>query len=278
MKFRYHKNSKNRFIGIIHYKVGLSFFTEKKIFDKVVIKTTPSDIELNYKKWFVFTFVRLPFNRLISFYNDKCVKNVDNKIKNNINKIQKCQKIILRHFKLPLKINNLKQITFSYLFININKFIYRDNHFLPYEVGCINNNKIIADFVGKLENFDNDIQKIIKTDNIIKINKTINVNIFDYYNLETIFVVGNAYDKDFYYFYPKIYKQLTDFIINYDFKINYDFTINYKNKINTTIIKTEIGKKLLNNKKNILKIENSFLQLFIKFNDDIYEKFKNDLY
>jgi len=269
MIFRYHKNRKKKYIGIIHYKSGYSYFINSKIFERVVFKKTSKDIYENYKNWYKFSFVRCPFDRLLSFYKDKVLTNPIDRINRNEKKMQLCQKILLRNLNKPLKLEQFKNIKFKDICLIINKIVLSDSHFIPYNIGLINEDKIIADFVGKLENFNDDIKVINKklklNLQVIKDNSTFETNIFDYYDLHTIFLVAKSYEKDFKFFYPKLYYQLLNFEIMY----------NDKNEIiKNNSIDLNLGKKMFINKSSIKQIKNSFLNLFINYNDREYEKYK----
>ena len=269
MIIRYHKNRSKKIIGLLHYKSGYSYFIESNIFDKVVLKKSSKELYENYKDWYKFSFIRCPFDRLLSFYKDKILLNPTNRINRNTSKLQVCQKIILKSLKKPLDLKEFENITFNQVCLVLHKNVYSDSHFLPYNLGLIYENKIIVDFIGKLENFTNDIELINNKLNLKlkykKENSTFETNIFNYYNLKTIFTVAKVYEDDLKYFYPKVYNQFLDFEVEY---------FDTKKLINTDTIDVNIGIDLENNKSQIKKINNSFLNLFINYNNNDYEKYK----
>jgi hypothetical protein len=266
MRFRFNKIRSKKLIGIIHRKVASTFFAEKKIFDKVIIKCNTAELLTNYDQWEKFTVVRNPFSRALSLFTDKIIKNPIDKISRGETKLQICQKKILDSLNLDHNIQKLSNVSFESFVFNLNKIRHEDPHFYPQSSLTIINNKIIPKNVYKLENMD-PLVKFLEKHNISITNVKYNMEakekiIFNHYTLNTILEIAKIYRDDLKYFYPKIYDQLIDLTIHYQ---------NDKIVKNKNIFINEIDLC------GIKKIENSFLSLFINFDDDIYQKYLSDL-
>lgn len=80
--------------------------------------------------------------------------------------------------------------------------IFNQIHFKPqYEWICDGNGKILADFVGKFKNFDQDLKKVkemtgLKFNILPHINKSKHGYYKDYYDDETKEIIRRAYQKD----------------------------------------------------------------------------------
>tara|TARA_B100000795_G_scaffold242951_1_gene206515 strand:+ start:192 stop:863 length:672 start_codon:yes stop_codon:yes gene_type:complete len=146
-----------------------------------------NSIALNVKneKYFSFTFVRNPFDRLYSAY--KFLK------KGGINHYDRLA------FETHLsKFKDFKDFVLNGL---NNKLIYQITHFIPqYEYLCDKRGTILVDFVGRFEDLDNDILLLSK-----KLKKDIKLNHHNYnkkvdykevYTDEMIDKVYQIYQKD----------------------------------------------------------------------------------
>ena len=134
----------------------------------------------------IFTFVRNPWDRLVSafFYLDKGGGNSSDE-KDRIKYIAKYKG----------DFNKFVEKEYS------KKRIFKQLHFKPQHSWINDKNKIIVDYVGKMENFNNDFKNICrrigKKYKIIK--KTNNSNHFyykNYYNTLTKDLVHKMYKKD----------------------------------------------------------------------------------
>ncbi|WHH57485.1 sulfotransferase family 2 domain-containing protein [Petroclostridium sp. X23] len=158
------------------------------------------------REYFKFTFVRNPFDRLVSCYESK--------------------------YKQDRKLGKKKLHFDDYLFgylredkgfeIFLKKVILipdflADRHFQSqYKLIYDKKNRCLVDFVGKYENLSkdfSDIQKKYNLGNLPHFNKTTKNNWMDYYNLETAKLVYDKYTKDIEVFEYKIeYQQLLNYL------------------------------------------------------------------
>ena len=135
-------------------------------------------------KYFIFSFVRNPFERLVSYYNSKINTKYFPK---EISFKEMCRKI----YK-----NERKRI--------------RDRNFLRHTRGCYDylkneNGEININFVGKFENLQNDFRIIcnkigIPYQKVPHKNKTNHKHYTKYYDEETKQIVAEKYAKDIEYF------------------------------------------------------------------------------
>jgi len=135
--------------------------------------------------YFKFTLVRNPWDRLVSAYHFLLSGGMNSSdeswAKNNLAEYDGFEDFVKK-------------------WIN-NKNIYTYIHFVPqYEFISDINGVVKADFIGKIENIDNDIKKISSTLNTeIKLNKLNGSKqrpYTEYYNDETKKIVFEVYEKD----------------------------------------------------------------------------------
>ncbi|MEA2020644.1 MAG: sulfotransferase family 2 domain-containing protein [Patescibacteria group bacterium] len=136
---------------------------------------------------FIFTFVRNPWDRLVSafFYLNEGGGNP---------KDEKDRKKYLAKYE-----GNFKKFVKDAF---ANKKILEQIHFKPqYKWICNNNKELLIDFVGKFENFNKDLDKLskkleIELDYPPVSNKSDHKFYRDYYDEETKRIIKNAYKKD----------------------------------------------------------------------------------
>jgi len=174
-------------------------------------------ISLNKKEWdamFKFTFVRDPYSRFISSWNFVLngFKNKNAIIKND--KLDKESSLLdnlknyndIKHF-IDNK-DNLTDIAYNHTFVTQYQHILNEND--------INN----MDFIGKMENLEDDLQKVLNKigiNEIIhkkekKVNKTDHEPYKTYYNQEILDFVNTWFDEDFKNFNYTKYDTLNDFL------------------------------------------------------------------
>ncbi|MBA43194.1 MAG: hypothetical protein CMF62_04185 [Magnetococcales bacterium] len=262
MRNRYYKLRSKKIIGILHRKVASTFFVSNNLFDKVCIKCESSELITKYKEWFKFTLVRNPVDRILSVYRDKVVKNPRNKVEKGDLSLQVCQKKIATGLNIEPSIKNFFNISLDQFIANLYKFYLKDLHFSPYYLLAQENQ---CDYIGKLENFNKVIEDLKKKGLNIKTNKKNNEtsfqNIFKTCTLNQYLQIGKLYETDFKMFYPIIYHEMTNYIIQ------------YKNGLNEKIV----NNFTILNVDKIEKIDNSFLDLFINYNDEKYKDYLNKL-
>lgn len=178
----------------IHIPKTAGISISKTIYDDNVIghRSLKKYKNINLKDYYIFSFVRNPYDRIFSAYN--FLK------KGGINDLD-------RDFN-DKYLNNLSNFEeFVLDFLN-SKSIYSYIHFIPQYEFLINsdNNFNNVDFIGKFENIEKDfyfiknklnINKKLKKENIFNL-KHLNYN--DYYTIEMKEKIFNLYKKDFLYF------------------------------------------------------------------------------
>ena len=221
-----------------------------------------------FKKFFKFTFVRNPYSRFNSTYKYLSIMNSDiinpNNVFINNNSIVNLNNIF---------INNNDTINFNNDFINSDFNLdntefnyYCFTHFLPQT--CYYN--INYDYIGKTENLDEDLIKLLIMFNIpithfnflkkeLKCNNTNNIKDITY-STELINNINKYYDKDFCMFnYDKINNSAD--IINPNYKRYDEIYLKYKNYF------SEID---LNNHLNSLLEDTPIANIF-SFNDTLLD-------
>jgi hypothetical protein len=253
-KYRYYKNRDKKLILILHRKVGISYFLKHNFLDKVIIKSEPKNLILNYDQWTKINIVRNPFDRFIALYNDKIVSNPQKRLLRNVSKLQLCQKLLIS----ANKVKHLNEINFEMFSKSLRILIDKDNHFRSMYQLSFYNNVDIYDTLLKLE----DQPEIIKFFKDYRINLNIknlereyNNNIFKNYSINDFLTIASIYENDWKYFYPIIYKQIKN------------YTIIYKNGIIQEITLEDPIERVLNIRE-IKYIKNSFLNLFINYTDE----------
>ncbi|RTI85100.1 sulfotransferase family 2 domain-containing protein [Campylobacter jejuni] len=153
-----------------------------------------------FESYFSFAFVRNPFDRMVSAFhylkkggrNDYDKNWADENLKNFDT---------FEQFVLALKNKNIKDKILSW------------QHFTPqYKFICDENKNILVNFIGKLENINNDF-KIVKNElnfdrNLIHSNSSKHEIFSNYYNEKTYNIIAELYKEDFALFdYDLEYKE-----------------------------------------------------------------------
>jgi hypothetical protein len=193
----------NRTIGINKY-----FSTSNKL-----IKM----LNLNKEIWdnmYKFTFVRDPYSRFISSWNFviKGFKDLKTILKPytldpNLNLSENIEKYKDIKYFIENK-NNLTDIAYNHVFISQYQHILNEDN--------INN----MDFIGKMENLEDDLEKVFKKIGINKIihdiekkvNQTEHESYKSYYDQELLNFVNETFYEDFENFNYKKYDTISDFL------------------------------------------------------------------
>lgn len=158
-------------------------------------------------KYFKFSFVRNPFERIVSCYLSKYM---------NDKKIIKTKEL---HFDYYLLGVLKKQRGFNHFIDTISKipFFLSDRHFKPQYKLLFSKNKIIVDYVGKLEDINNSYSQLQKKFDISSLGNMNSSNKGDwrrYYTKESAKKIYKKYKKDFETWYPDSYKELMTYLEN----------------------------------------------------------------
>lgn len=138
-----------------------------------------------FEKYFKFTFVRNPWDRLVSAFWFLKAGGVNRRDKEWAGE----------HLA---SYNNFDRFVKSWL---NSKSIYSHIHFVPqYEFICNKKSRLEVDFVGYFENFEQDFQFVreklgICTD-LSRLNASRRTHYKNYYDIETIEIVADVYQKD----------------------------------------------------------------------------------
>ena len=163
---------------------------------------------------FIFTFVRNPFDRLVSGYKNKILCIITTGNKNHF------------YFKNSFFLSkNLTIITFTknepfeefVKKVSTIPYILTDRHLLPQHKFIYKNDKCLVDYIGRFENLEKDFEPIRKKYNLEKLphlNKTQKSKDEwkNYYTKELADLVYKRYRKDFDLWYPNAYKELVDYL------------------------------------------------------------------
>lgn len=152
------------------------------------IKPIKKDFFKKYKNYFKFAFVRNPYDRLVSCYEDKIMSDREKEdliIKNGLYK------------KMPFK--EFVRAICSIPDIRADQHIKSQSFFITDQ-----NENLLVDFIGKFENLENDYKKVCKIIGIKKLKKLPTKNkskrkkdYREYYGEETKKLVYERYKKDF---------------------------------------------------------------------------------
>lgn len=145
-------------------------------------------VKKDTEKKFIFTFVRNPWDRAVSsfFYLNEGGNNAEDE-KDRINYLEKYN-------------GDFKHFVHSAF---LDKEIFNQMHFKPqHEWISDDGGNLLTDFIGKYKNYKNDLEKLSALldfdflENIKHFNKSHHRNYREYYDDETIEIIGNAYEKD----------------------------------------------------------------------------------
>ena len=156
------------------------------------------------KNYFKFTFVRNPFERLVSCYENKYHSDKQNGIPAYYDTFL---------FGILKKDNG-----FDNFALNVCKFptFLADMHFMKQSSIIYKNNKAIVDFIGKFENLKNDFEPIrikYSLKSLPNLNKSNKRNWMDYYSIKSAKKVYKYYRKDIELFgYQEEYDKLISYL------------------------------------------------------------------
>lgn len=172
MKYLYQINEKYKFIYFIVPKCATR--TMFKIFDFQPVRFR--ELPNNYNDYYSWTFVRNPYDRLCSAYTDKIV----NKTKGGLYSYRSCKDFT--EFVNAIQHQNVTKC---------DRHIRMQTSLFPTNIN----------FVGKLENYDNDSKYIFnkfnkKKSEHININSTIHNKYQNLYNEHTQNIVSKMYRDD----------------------------------------------------------------------------------
>lgn len=162
---------------------------------QIIDHMTPSELiqfgllkENDFKKYFKFCFVRNPWDKIISAYffgGSEHFKHSNFKewllyVKKIVDEEEQNGFTLILDKKCNLHIECL----------------YRPQYFYTHY-----NNEIVMDFIGKFENYEEDVKKVFDTlnlpiDTILHKKKSIHKHYSTYYDDETIKIVADIYSKD----------------------------------------------------------------------------------
>lgn len=160
------KKMKIKFIGPDKNGLSLQHYTLNNILTN-----------LESKNYLTFTFVRNPFDKILSSYLNWTIDNTPN---------------------FDDYINMVKEVVDKKLYLNISHIKTNDiSHYIPQYI-MIGNNKL--DFIGRFEDYETDIIKLSKYKNLnnlssINIKKN-NINYREYYNNRNRKIIEDLYKED----------------------------------------------------------------------------------
>lgn len=173
------------------------------------LKYTVHKLTKRYDNYYKFTFVRNPFERVVSCYESKYHK--DRRMVGKIVKELEYEYYLFGYIR--------KDRGFSNFLCRIALIpnAYKDHHFKPqYNIVYDKHGRKRVDYIGKYENLGQEYQKISQKfdlDDLAVYNKTDRKDYMDYYNMFTVYLAYFIYRKDIKYFgYEKEYKELLNYV------------------------------------------------------------------
>lgn len=161
-------------------------------------------IPLEANSYFKFTFVRNPFERLVSFYLDRV-----------LNPTQNSKKVFKKYYNGIFNPN----MNFDELVDAVSSIPdqFADRHFVSQKAIIYDsNNQCLADFIGKFENLLNDYKFIKNKYGLAELktyNKSPNYNYKEFYTLKSLSKIYKRYERDVDLFgYVKQYEILKSFL------------------------------------------------------------------
>lgn len=200
------KNAGTSITKIFNFKKGIKNLTgfEEKTrihFSHLTIGQIKNFI--NIKKYYSFAFVRNPFDKIVSeFFYRKLHK------EKNVNYFKR---IKIKKFTFDEFVNRLSEFKITN---RINKSL-EESHFLTQTKFLYIRNKLSVNFVGRVENFENDFKKLVE-----KINEKRNLNI----NIDKIYHSNSSNHVNYKFYYNSITKKIIEKIYEKDLdNFNYVF-------------------------------------------------------
>lgn len=156
------------------------------------------------KNYYKFTFVRNPFDRLVSCYVSKYHEDQ-----------KRGMKLRFSHYLFGVIKKDKGFDNFVKNVLRIPTFL-ADDHFIRQYALVYKNGKSLVDYIGKFENMKEDFEAIkqkFKLSDLPHFNKSKKGNWMDYYTLETAKLVYNHYKKDIEIFgYQEEYQTLISYL------------------------------------------------------------------
>lgn len=163
------------------------------------------ELSSEMKQYYKFTFVRNPYKRLVSCFEDKCIQHLDDPCWNgfyNLYRVQDFSQFIRRVYLIP-DIMSESHVTGQY------RLVYDKE------------GRCLVDFVGKIENIREEYEPIRQRFDFLPLshsNRAASLtgkNWMDYYTPFTAWLVYRKYKKDFITFgYEDEYKKLKSYLKN----------------------------------------------------------------
>lgn len=201
-------DKENKLVYLNNPKVACSSI-KKSIFgeheDIHALPNVVNDLNPDMEGYYKFTFVRNPYERLVSCFEDKCIKHPDDF----------CWNTYL--FSDFVKCDNFNQFVKRVCLI---PYSLEEPHFSrQYQLIYDKKGKYLVDFVGKIENIKEEYEPIRKRFDLLPLSHEHRVasltgkNWMDYYTPFTAWLVYRKYKKDFVAFgYEEEYKKLKAYL------------------------------------------------------------------
>lgn len=183
-----------------------SMFGEQPCIHWLPDNTIEEDLSPEMKRFYKFTFVRNPFKRLVSCFEDKCIQHPDDPCWDgfyyNLYRVQDFGRFIRRVYLIPDSMSE-SHVTGQYRLIYDKK------------------GNCLVDFVGKVENIKEEYEPIRQRFGFLPLphsNRAASLtgkNWMDYYTPFTAWLVYRKYKKDFITFgYEDEYRKLKAYVKN----------------------------------------------------------------
>ena len=173
------------------------------------LKYTVHNLDNKYDDYYKFTFVRNPFERIVSCYESKYHK--DRQMLGNILTELEYDHYLFGYIRRDRGFANFL------CRIALIPDSYKDHHFKPqYSIVYDKNGRKRVDYIGKYENLNQEYGKISRKyglDRLDVYNKTDRKTYMEYYNRFTVYLAYFIYKKDIKFFeYEKEYQELLDYV------------------------------------------------------------------
>lgn len=186
-----------------------SMFGEQPDIHKLPDNSTEEELSSEMKQYYKFTFVRNPYKRLVSCFEDKCIQHPDDPCWNgfyyDLYRVQDFSQFIRRVYLIPDRMAE-SHVTGQY------RLVYDKE------------GRCLVDFVGKVENIRDEYEPIRQRFDFLPLlhsNRAASLtgkNWMDYYTPFTAWLVYRKYKKDFITFgYEDEYKKLKSYLKNKEY-------------------------------------------------------------